>query len=109
MRGHRSELTRLFVSEITTPDGVTKTDNKPHVMDLDSVARKVEHKEKHKAQKGALKSAAGDWATMENAPAKKAKSASAVRRNLAGAKKAGAKKAGASKAKAKSKKITEVS
>lgn len=33
MQGHRSELTRLFVSEITTPSGVIKASTNPHVMD----------------------------------------------------------------------------
>ena len=104
MRGHRSELTRLFVSQITTPDGVVGTESKPHVMDLERVARKVEHKEKHKAQKDQMKAAEGSAEGHVEAPVKKvvAKGSSGAKKS-GGAKKSPAKKS-AGKAKTKSKK-----
>lgn len=101
MRGHRSELTRLFVSEITSPTGVVKADTKAHVMDLDRVARKVENKEKHKAKLEGMKAAGGDDTATTRTPAK-SKASGAKKKG--GAKKSGNKKAagkGTSKAKAK--------
>src|ERR1700722_10649341 len=90
MRGHRSELTRLFVSEITTPSGTVKAETKPHVMDLEQKARKVEQKQKLQASKAEKMKAAG---ADETAPVKKASPVGAKKKSKAGAKKkaAGAK------------------
>jgi large subunit ribosomal protein L21 len=88
MRGHRSELTRLFVSEIATPTGVLKPAEglKAHVLD-------EEHTKKVAEKKATLKAAAGtsDEVTKAAAP-KTAK------------KKAAPKKTAAKSAKAKTKK-----
>lgn len=87
MRGHRSELTRLFVSEIASPAGTYKADTKPNVVTEESRVEKTE----------TLK------AKAEAAP-KKAKISAAPKKKKTGAakKKAGAKKSGgAKKAKAK--------
>jgi large subunit ribosomal protein L21 len=75
MRGHRSELTRLFVSEIATPSGVVKAEGHAHVLDADH-AKKVADK------KAALKAAApvdGDQPRKAAAP-KTAKKKSAPKR-----------------------------
>jgi len=79
MKGHRSELTRLFVSEIATPSGVIKAEGKPHVLDADHV-KKVSEK------KAAVKAAGPKDPQAAPAPKKKT-----------------AKKAGVSKAKTKAK------
>src|SRR5208282_2239012 len=56
MQGHRSELTRLFVSEITTPSGVIKAEGKPHVLDADHAKKVTEQKAvKAAAPKGEAK------------------------------------------------------
>jgi large subunit ribosomal protein L21 len=88
-RGHRSELTRLFVSEITTPSGIFTTDKKPHVLDGAHIQKVTE-------KKAALKAAP----TAEGAPKKAAPKAITKKKTV---KKAGAKKATA-KAKTKTKK-----
>ena len=77
MRGHRSELTRLFVSEITTPSGVVKAETKAHVMDLDRTAKKLEHKEKHANKHAEMKAAGaeGDVTVKAKSPAKKKRAA----------------------------------
>jgi len=86
MQGHRSELTRLFVSEITTPSGVIKAEGKPHVLDADH--------EKKVAEKKAVKAAApmGEVKAKALAPKKKT-----------------AKKAGVAKSKTKPKTKTKKS
>ena len=79
MRGHRSELTQLFVSAISSPAGTVNAESKPHVLDP--------NREKKIAQ------VAADGETK--APAKKlasAKKASAKPKSKAAKKKAGAKK-----------------
>jgi len=67
IRGHRSELTRLFVSEIKTPTGVIKAEGKAHVLDAD-------HAKKATEKKAALK-AAGTTAAPKEASAPKKKAA----------------------------------
>src|SRR5262245_16822896 len=44
IRGHRSELTRLFVSEISSPAGNAKAQTKPHVLDPEREKKVVERK-----------------------------------------------------------------
>lgn len=90
MRGHRSELTRLFVSEITTPSGVVKAETKAHVMDLDRTAKKLEHKEKHANKHAELKAAGaeGDVTVKAKSPqAKKKAGGNKKSRKTGGAKK----------------------
>ncbi len=56
MQGHRSELTRLFVSEIVTPSGVIKAQGKPHVLDAAQLKKIAEQKvAKAAAPKGEVK------------------------------------------------------
>jgi large subunit ribosomal protein L21 len=103
MRGHRSELTRLFVSEITTPSGVVKADTKPHVMDVEREARSVERKEKAKALKAAAHVEGAEMSadSTEEKKAAPKKGVAKSAKKSSGAKKPAAKKAGASKAKSK--------
>jgi large subunit ribosomal protein L21 len=95
MRGHRSELTRLFVSEITTPSGSVKADSKPHVLDPNR-----EKPAKVAKTKGAELSAAGGEGTEAPAPRKAAGAKKSAGGTKKAASKSGAKKT-ASKAKAK--------
>jgi large subunit ribosomal protein L21 len=112
MQGHRSELTRLFVSEISSSLGTMTAENKPHILDAAHEARKAERKEKTDAHaKTAREAADADTSGLSNlkkasgkakAPAKKAGSAKKGKAKSS-AKKAPAKKV-ASKQKPKSKK-----
>lgn len=78
MRGHRSELTKLFISAITTSHGSVKAETQAHVVE-------VGH-EKKTAKKAKVKTAGDE---TQHASTKKAK------------KPAGAKKSAAGKAKSK--------
>jgi large subunit ribosomal protein L21 len=92
MQGHRSELTRLFVSEITTPSGVIKAEGKPHVLDADHAKKVTEQKAvKAAAPKGESRAQGG---TGHKALAPKKKTA---------------KKAGVAKSKSKPKTKTKKS
>ncbi|MDZ4677213.1 MAG: 50S ribosomal protein L21 [Oligoflexia bacterium] len=77
MRGHRSELTRLFVTEILTSSGSAKAETKPHVLlanrEKKVVERKasvegVEEKQTKKVAKGA---GSKDTAKKKSSSAKK--------------------------------------
>ncbi|MBK9293765.1 MAG: 50S ribosomal protein L21 [Oligoflexia bacterium] len=57
MKGHRSELTRLFVSEISSPVGTFKAETKPNVITAEVKAEKKEAL-KTKTQSAAPKKAA---------------------------------------------------
>lgn len=85
MRGHRSEQTRLFVSEIASPAGTFKAETKPNVIT-------AEAREAKKASVAEKKQAAP--------VAKKASAAPAKKKSKSAKKKAGAKKT-VKKAKAK--------
>ena len=91
MRGHRSELTRLFVSEISSPSGTVKAETKPHVLDPNR-EKKVRPQKELSAVDGETK-----------AVAKQAKAGAAKAKSSSSKKKAGAKKS-AAKPKSKAKK-----
>lgn len=92
MRGHRSELTQLFVSEIVSPAGSAKAETKPHVIAADREKKVVE--KKTKAERKEARQAKASVAPAKAAASKKPKTAAAK-------KKSGAKKSSASKAKKK--------
>lgn len=89
MRGHRSELTRLFVSEISGPAGSAKAEGKPHV--LAPLAERMAKNPEKKAAK------------VKAAPAEGAERKAVAPKKSGGAKKA-AKKTGGAKKSTKSKK-----
>lgn len=95
-KGHRSELTKLFVTEIASPKGAVKADSKPHIIDPAKPAKKIVKKAKTKKEKKA------EAVEKKAAPKKRAaapKKKSAAKKKAAGAKKAVKKKAPAKKAK----------
>lgn len=69
IRGHRSELTRLFVSEIVSPAGTFKAETKPHVFDANREKKEV----KASAEGGEGASKAKKASAKPKAAAKKAK------------------------------------
>jgi large subunit ribosomal protein L21 len=94
IKGHRSELTRLFVSEISSPAGNAKAETKPHVLDPNRERKVVERK------------ASAEGETLREKPVRRAAAASkgaAKKKSASSKKKAGAKKS-STKAKSKSKK-----
>ncbi len=96
MRGHRSELTRLFVSEIASSAGSFKAEGEPNVWD----EKRLEEK-RQAAMKPKTRVQAADGEDEETKPVKKASAA----KKTGGAKKTGAKKkAGAKKSAATKKK-----
>jgi len=91
MRGHRSELTKLFVSEISSSLGSAKAETKPHVLLADRkavVAVKKTREERLTERKAS--EAAGP-------AAKKAKASTGAKKKTAGAGKKAGKKSGAKK------------
>ncbi|MCC6276935.1 MAG: 50S ribosomal protein L21 [Oligoflexia bacterium] len=83
MKGHRSELTRLFVAEIVSPKGSYKADNEPRIDSEEKRAQKLERKEKARLQ-------AAD--TQEASGTKKAKKPAAKAKKTGAKKKASTKK-----------------
>lgn len=92
MRGHRSELTRLFVSAITSPSGSFKADSKPNIWTEEKLAEK-----KSAAAQTAKAEDSGEVAKMK--PAKKMAAKPAKKKSASAKKKAGAKKTAKKKAK----------
>jgi large subunit ribosomal protein L21 len=81
MRGHRSELTRLFVSAIATPSGVVNAESKPHVLDPNRVKKVVQ---KAKPQDGELSTAAPKAAKKKSTAGKAKKSTKKPAKKKAG-------------------------
>jgi large subunit ribosomal protein L21 len=103
MQGHRSELTRLFVSEISSPLGTVAAENKPHVLDEAQLARKAERQEKAVT----AKKVAGSDSALANMKKAPGKTKAAAKKSASGSKsKSGAakKKAGVKKVATKAKK-----
>lgn len=105
MQGHRSELTRLFVSEISSPLGTVSAETKPHVIDAAHAAKKLERQEKAAAVVSVKQE--GGLANLQKAPGKgkaskkKAKSASKSKAKKPSKKAGAAKSTGKAKTKAK--------
>ncbi len=104
MRGHRSELTRLFVTEIASAGASFKAEGEPNVWDAARIeARKVAASEaqRERTRLARLAVANGEEPAVEK-PAKKAASAKkggAAKKKSVGKKKAAPKKAATKKAK----------
>jgi large subunit ribosomal protein L21 len=97
IKGHRSELTRLFVSEISSPAGSVKAETKPHIL-----APLAERMAKNPEKKAAKVKAAGTEGETERkaAPKKMAAKGGAKKKSSSAKKKSGAKKS-STKSKAK--------
>jgi large subunit ribosomal protein L21 len=95
IKGHRSELTRLFVSEISGPSGSAKAETKPHV--LAPLAERMAKSSEKKAAK--VKMAASEGGEAKAAPKKM--SAGGAKKKSSSAKKSPKKKKSSTKSKAK--------